>query len=407
MNRHQVTALVATCNRAHFLGEALDSILSQTIAPDQVIVVDDGSTDGTRDVLRQYGDRIEVIEQPNGGKSRAINAAMPHVLGTYLWIFDDDDVALPNNIECHLAALEAHPGTDFVFSSGLIVRNSAEGQLEHMGAMTMPDVPEDEIFPRMLEGNFMQQQAMLVRTQCYREVGPFDVHLERGQDYEMNLRLARRFCGRRVKANSFLFRQHEGPRGRPSSSFSARERRRRWVDINRELVRGLRAEVALEEYLPLRLRAEHLSAPLLFRSLLQRGCVMSRCGLWKEALEDMNSALLDVGADGIPMGSAEKEICARALSKYIDYDVAIEGLLDDRSHACHFKRLVSETHHPDVVTIFASQLNRYVTRRWRKGDRLRALHALYLMFQISPADGFRTARSFFSTQEQTGVGKTA
>ena len=251
-----VTAVIASCNRAHYLRHALDSVLGQTVPPVQVIVVNDGSTDSTSEVLRGYGGRIEVIDQENGGKSRALNRAMPRVLGEHLWIFDDDDVALPWNLERHLAILEAHPEAEFVYSGCLIMHSEPDGRIEHRGRMEMPDVPEDEIFPRMLESNFMQQQGMLVRTRCYQEVGPFDVRLDRGQDYEMNLRLARRFPGKRLKAESFLFRHHNGPRGRPATLFAANERRRRWISGNRAIILSLRAEIELAEYLPRGLGAD-------------------------------------------------------------------------------------------------------------------------------------------------------
>ena len=169
-----VTAVIATCNRAQYLGEALDSVLGQTAPPAQVIVVDDGSTDGTAAVLRGYGGRIEVIEQENGGKSRALNRAMPRVRGEYLWIFDDDDIALPDNVERHRAVLDVHPELGFVYSGCSVIRVHADGRVEHRGRMPVPRVSEDALFPSMIEQNFMQQQGMLVRTRCYAEVGPFD-----------------------------------------------------------------------------------------------------------------------------------------------------------------------------------------------------------------------------------------
>ena len=293
MPASEVTAIVATCNRAHYLGEALDSVLDQSVPPVQVIVVNDGSTDQTAAVLKRYGERIEVIEQENRGKSHALNQAMPRVRGAYLWIFDDDDVALPHNVESHLAVLEAHPEMGFVYSGCSVIRSRPDGRVEHGGRMSMPVVPEDEIFLRMLEQNFMQQQAMLVRTQCYREVGPFDARLDRAQDYEMNLRLARRFRGKGLDTESFLFREHDGWRGRPGAQFAADQRSRRWIAFSRELLPRLRAELGLAEYLPRGLGAEPLDEPRRRRALLQRACLMARCALWEEALADFGQALVD------------------------------------------------------------------------------------------------------------------
>ena len=382
MPASDVTAIVATCNRAHYLGEALDSVLGQTVPPAQVIVVNDGSTDATAEILKCYGERIEVIDQENGGKSRALNRAMPKVRGAYLWIFDDDDVALPDNLERHLAVLEAHPEVGFVYSGCSVIRSHPDGRVENTGRMAMPVVPEDEIFLRMLEQNFMQQQAMLVRTRCYREVGPFDARLDRGQDYEMNLRLARRFPGKGLDAESFLFREHDGWRGRPAAQFAADQRSRRWIDFSRELLPRLRVELGLAEYLPRGLGAEPLDEPHRRRALLQRACLMARCALWEEALADFGRALVDT-MRGVPLSAAEQDLCRRSLGIFLRRDLAIEGLLDDRTIARRFGRLLEDSGNDDARRIFASELSNYARMKLRHGKKFaRSARALALAQRV-------------------------
>jgi glycosyltransferase involved in cell wall biosynthesis len=378
-----VTAIVATCNRAHYLGEALDSVLGQTVPPAQVIVVNDGSTDSTAAVLKRYGERIEMIDQENGGKSRALNQAMSRVRGAYLWIFDDDDVALPHNIERHLTVLEAYPEVGFVYSGCSVIRSHPDGRVEHRGRMSMPVVPEDEIFLRMLEQNFMQQQAMLVRTRCYREVGPFDARLDRGQDYEMNLRLARRFPGKGLDVESFVFREHEGLRGRPGAQFAADQRSRRWIDFSRELLPRLRAELELAEYLPRGLGAEQLDEPHRRRALLQRACLMARCALWQEALADFGQALVDT-MRGAPLSAADQDLCRRSLGIFFRRDLAIEGLLDDRTVARRFGRLLEDSGNDDARRIFASELSSYARAKLRHGKKfVRSARALALAQRVA------------------------
>ena len=376
-----VTAIIATYNRAHYLGEALDSVLGQTVAPAQVIVVNDGSTDATAAVLKRYDGRIEVIERKNGGKSRALNQAMPLVRGEYVWIFDDDDIALPHNVEHHLAVLAAHPEVGFVYSGFSMIRVRHSGRVEDKGRIKMLDVHEDEIFSRMLEENFMQQQGMLVRTRCYREVGPFDDRLDRGQDYEMNLRLARHFPGKGLDVPSFVYRQHEGLRGRPGARFAPTERGRGWIKNNRELLRCLHGDLDLAEYLPRNLEKGPLDEFRRRRALLQRACVMARCALWEEALADLVDALVAT-TPGAPLGLAELDMCRRALGKYIQHDTAIEGLLDDRLIAGRFKDVIRQSRNEDVRRIFASELARYAWAGLRRGRPLRAARAIALARQI-------------------------
>ena len=217
-----------------------------------------------------------MIEQENSGRARAVNRAMARVRGDYLWIFDDDDIAVPQSLERHLAVLEAHPEVDFTYAGCVIIQSHPDGRVEHKGPLPMPDVPEDEMFSRMLEQNFMQLQAMLVRTRCYREIGLFDPRLNLCDDYDINLRLTRRFAGRRLDAPSFLFRQHGGLRGRPGALFPAEHRSRYWVKENRDIHLRLRGELELGEYLPRSLGAGELDAPRRRRALLQRACVMAR-----------------------------------------------------------------------------------------------------------------------------------
>src|SRR5687768_15720087 len=114
--RLSCTAIVPTYNRAQYIGEAIESLLAQTRRPDQIIVVDDGSTDGTLSVLDRYAGRIEIVSKANGGKATAINMAIPRATGGCIWVFDDDDVALPDALERHLHALEQDGQAGFTYS---------------------------------------------------------------------------------------------------------------------------------------------------------------------------------------------------------------------------------------------------------------------------------------------------
>src|SRR5262245_55635717 len=105
----RITVVVPTYDRAHYLGESLDSVLAQTLPAAEVIVVNDGSTDRTEEVLARFGDRLQVLRTPQGGKSVAVNAALAVAKGEYVWILDDDDVAMPDALERLVAPLESAP----------------------------------------------------------------------------------------------------------------------------------------------------------------------------------------------------------------------------------------------------------------------------------------------------------
>src|SRR6185312_11802006 len=98
----------------------------QTVVPDQVLIVDDGSTDKTAEVAASFGAPVQYYRKENGGKSTALNFALQHCTGDFVWIFDDDDVAHPTALERFLAALEREPAADFAYGEYARFQDSAQ-----------------------------------------------------------------------------------------------------------------------------------------------------------------------------------------------------------------------------------------------------------------------------------------
>lgn len=96
--RPTVSVIIPTYNRAHSVGAALDSVLAQEPPADEVIVVDDGSTDGTTEVLAAYGDRITVVRQDNAGAAAARNAGVRRARGDWVAFLDSDDLWRPGRL---------------------------------------------------------------------------------------------------------------------------------------------------------------------------------------------------------------------------------------------------------------------------------------------------------------------
>ena len=101
-----VTAIIPTYNRSTFLGEALASLLAQTLPPDEIVVVDDGSTDNTAEVVASISSQIVYIRQPNRGKSAALNLGLQLASNELIYIFDDDDIAAEDCIEGQSGGVE-------------------------------------------------------------------------------------------------------------------------------------------------------------------------------------------------------------------------------------------------------------------------------------------------------------
>jgi hypothetical protein len=109
MNAGSVDIVVNNYNYGRYLGAAIDSALAQRDAEVHVIVVDDGSTDGSSDVVARYGDRVTAVLKPNGGQASALNAAMAHRRSDVVMFLDADDLLLPDAAATALRAFGEHP----------------------------------------------------------------------------------------------------------------------------------------------------------------------------------------------------------------------------------------------------------------------------------------------------------
>lgn len=279
-----VAVVIPTYNRAALLCQALESVLAQTHKPDIVVVVDDGSTDTTADAISHYGQRVTCLHQHNAGKSVALNNALSILDVGYVWVLDDDDVAVPDGLERHLQTLSENPEADFTYSGHYeFAGDLAPPPPDRCGWYEKPDLNPNGLFFKALEDYPFRHESMLVPLACYRAVGPFDESLARSQDYEMILRIARRFRGARVEIPTFFSRRHDGLRGPAAGRHRADERELVWVECEADIFRKLYSTLPLSDYVPIGVQRQN--------ALLRRACIMSRHGLFSLALKDFRSAL--------------------------------------------------------------------------------------------------------------------
>lgn len=286
----KVSVIVPTFNRAAFLGECLASLLRQTLPAHEVLVVDDGCTDHSAEVLAAFGQRITVLRTAGQlGKPAAINLALGRISGDFVWVFDDDDVAYGDALARYVGAFAQDPGAGFSYASFDFASSRPDGSIgPPAGSSPIPDVSSRGFLAPLLESNFLGGAAFFVRTACQHEAGPYDESLIRSQDYEMAARIARRRCGVRVPGPStFLYRQHGELRGALRDRFSASERNRKWLEYDRRFLQALRRGMALDEYL----RPADGSAVPARTQLLQRAVIMACKCLYEEMLEDLRQVV--------------------------------------------------------------------------------------------------------------------
>lgn len=187
-----VSAIIPTWNRRELVLRALESVLAQTRPVDEIIVVDDGSTDGTgAAIAARHGDRVRHVWQENAGVSAARNRGMELARGRYFALLDSDDEWLPDKTRLQLEFLEARP--DYGMALCDVVRmDAAHREIEVFRRRDL--IPEDGMVLRwVLREPALVPASVLLRREAWAEVGGFDTTLATGEDLDFHLRVARRW----------------------------------------------------------------------------------------------------------------------------------------------------------------------------------------------------------------------
>ncbi|RKK02236.1 glycosyltransferase [Pseudoroseomonas wenyumeiae] len=199
-----ISVVVPTYNRAALLPATLDAILSQTLRPLEVIIVDDGSTDDTAAVLARYGRRLRVLRVPNGGDLKARNAGLAEATGDLVAFCDSDDLWKPGFLAAMLRMWQVEPALRVAFSDFVIIRDDVWQEdrkfadappgfwdgLRPLGAsMSVFDQP---IVERLLDFQPFFPSCMVADRRFLLEVGGWDVSVGRrvGCDFATILRVA-------------------------------------------------------------------------------------------------------------------------------------------------------------------------------------------------------------------------
>ena len=180
-----VTVVIPTYNHARFLGEAIDSVLAQTISPAEIIVVDDGSTDRPEDVVAQYPS-VRLIRQENRGLAAARNTGWRAGSQLFVTFLDADDWIRPNAIEVGLGQLERNPAAAFNYGAYANVYWPSG----RVSPVPFRPVPADAFAAFLRVNPIGMHGTVLYRRACLEAVGGFAEELAASEDYELYLRLA-------------------------------------------------------------------------------------------------------------------------------------------------------------------------------------------------------------------------
>ncbi len=248
-----VSFVVPVHNCEQFVREAIDSVLAQTLRDFELILIDDGSTDGSPDILAEYAagePRVRVLRHETArGSGAARNTGIDVARADLLALGDADDVALPERLERQKAYLDEHPNVDFVASPYAIV--DVENTLIGVRRIRCA---ADELPDRLRRYCHLAANAAMYRTRIVREVGGYRPGFRAAQDYDLLLRLAERFQAGVLDVPAYRYRQV-----RTGVKYGGGGAMHRYADLAREFAaqRAERGDDDYEEYM----RSGRMPAP--------------------------------------------------------------------------------------------------------------------------------------------------
>jgi len=181
-----VSVVLPTYNRWPMVAEAVESVLEQSFKQFELIVVDDGSQDGTVDGLQKYGTCLKVISQPRRGVASARNLGLSWSSGRYVAFLDSDDLWRPMKLEVQVGYMESHPGIEICQTEEIWVRNGVRVNPKKRHRKLSGD-----IFHASLGLCLVSPSAVMMTRELLHRVGGFDERFPVCEDYDLWLRIAR------------------------------------------------------------------------------------------------------------------------------------------------------------------------------------------------------------------------
>lgn len=221
----KVTIITPCYNAEKYIGQTIESVRNQTLTDWEHLVVDDGSTDGSSALVAEQAARdlrLRLIRQTNQGKCAACNRAMAAARGEYVAILDHDDLYKPQNLECKVAFLEAHPQAGMVYSDTEAIGADGEllAQAEAQRFQQRYDVgldgyrvPIDDhdvwLFRYLVVADCIPMLTHLMRREAALEVGQFDARCWPSDDWDFWIRFSRQYEIHKIPQVLTSYRWHD------------------------------------------------------------------------------------------------------------------------------------------------------------------------------------------------------
>jgi glycosyltransferase involved in cell wall biosynthesis len=186
-NKMLVSIIIPNYNQTHYISDAIHTALNQTFHSFEIIVVDDGSTDNSHEVVSRFGNQVRYIYQKNQGLAGARNTGIRAATGDFVGLLDADDTWVPDYLERMIALASQYPLATVYYCSAQCMDTSGRELPQILGG---PPVPPDQIYHALLRANFLIPSTILMRRSAVIEAGLFDQNLRSCEDWDLWLRIS-------------------------------------------------------------------------------------------------------------------------------------------------------------------------------------------------------------------------
>lgn len=203
-----ISVVIPAYNRSRIIAETLESVLAQTLQPDEVLVIDDGSTDDTAAIAESFAPQVRVFRRSNQHAAAARNFGIQQATSEWIAILDDDDIWKPNKLERQMEELALHPEADLCYTGRVLL--DQKGDTATLGRVVYAP-PAKDIRRLLFESATIFPSSVLIRRSTLLTMGGFDPMCHQNEDYDLWLRLLHagvKFAACREPL--LIYRRHEG-----------------------------------------------------------------------------------------------------------------------------------------------------------------------------------------------------
>lgn len=246
MANPKISVIMSVYNGERYLREAIDSILKQAFADFEFIIVNDGSTDGSLEIIQSYhDDRIRVINNEiNIGLTKSLNKAIKQARGEYIARQDADDVSLPNRLEEQIKYFEKHPEVALLGTSVY--------EIDKQGKVVRRVIAPAKPGGNLLKGNQFTHGSIILKREAVDRLGGYNELFRYGQDYELWLRIAKHYEVRNLTQVLYKLRFHRerirSRRGEESALYHLLSTRLAENDLDEEALQFIKQKGVLSLY---------------------------------------------------------------------------------------------------------------------------------------------------------------